>query len=242
MKKNEYYDMHCHFLPGMDDGCRTAEESVSVLLTSKEQGIDKICATPHYYPEETVDHFLKRRDHSYKMLLEKMGETGERFPEICLGAEVAFYTGISFEEKLNQLCYGSSHYMLLEMPFSPWTPGVLREVRSIYSISGITPVIAHLERYLKIAGKEALEELMSMHVMVQMNAEFAENFWNRKKARRMLESGMVQIMGSDSHNMTRRPPNLGTFFQYMETHNMEHIVEEISRMSKRIFKEAQTQE
>ncbi|MDY2627616.1 MAG: CpsB/CapC family capsule biosynthesis tyrosine phosphatase [Lachnospiraceae bacterium] len=238
MRNIEYYDMHCHFLPGMDDGCRTVEESIDVLISSRRQGIGRICATPHYYPEETVEHFLDRRAYSYEKLLKKMDETDGNFPEICLGAEVAFHTGIAYEEKLSQLCYGKSHYLLLEMPFSSWTPGVLREVRSIHSVFGITPVIAHLERYLKLAGRDAVNELLSMHVLVQMNAEFMENFWNRKRAGNMLKSGIVQVMGSDCHNMTKRPQNLGTVLQYMENHNMAHLVEEIGRVSSRIFSEA----
>ena len=236
------YDMHCHLLPGMDDGCKTVEESVEVLLASGRQGIIGICDTPHYYPEETAEHFLERRARAFHTLQEKIEEVhGTKangpLPRICLGTEVAFHTGLVYEEKLDQLCYGHSHYLLLEMPFFSWSPNVLREVRSIHSVRGITPVIAHLERYLNIAGEGAIEELLSMHVMVQMNAGFLQGFWNRKKAIKMLKSGMVQVMGSDSHDMVKRPPNLGPALQYMESHGMLPIAEEIGRLSSRIFNE-----
>ncbi|MDY2628733.1 MAG: CpsB/CapC family capsule biosynthesis tyrosine phosphatase [Lachnospiraceae bacterium] len=235
MKTGRRYDMHCHVLPGMDDGCRTVQESVEVLTCSKKQGIDGICATPHYYPKETVEHFLKRRSQSYDILCKEMDGHQEDFPEICLGAEVAFHTGLVYEEKLDQLCYGQSHYLLLEMPFSSWSPNVLKEVNSIHRVRGLTPVIAHLERYLKIAGTDALEELLNMHVLIQMNAEFMQGFWNRKKAKRMLENGMIHVMGSDCHNMTKRPPNLGPALEYLEAHGMEYVLDNISRISSRIF-------
>lgn len=235
MQTGNLYDMHCHVLPGMDDGCKTVEESLELLTRSRAQGIDGICATPHYYPKETVEHFLKRRSESYDVLRRKMEEQQGDYPEICLGAEVAFHTGLVYEEKLEQLCYGHSHYLLLEMPFSSWSHNVLREVSSIHRVRGVTPVIAHLERYLKLAGSDALEELLNMHVLIQVNAEFLDGFWNRKKAKRMLENGMIHVMGSDSHNLVKRPPNLGPAFQYMETHGMGYAVESISRTSRKIF-------
>lgn len=239
MGTNKRYDMHSHFLPGIDDGCKTPEESVEVLLCSRKQGITGICATPHYYPKETVEHFLKRRTESYEKLRKKMSETDGIFPDIRLGAEVAFHTGLVYEENLDQLCYGKSHYMLLEMPFSSWSPNILKEVRSIHSVRGITPVIAHLERYLNLAGSDAIDELLSMHVVIQMNAEFMQQgFWRKRKARKMLNQGMIQVLGSDCHNMIGRAPNLGPLLKYMETHGMIHIVEEITEMSSRIFSEA----
>ena len=98
-------DMHGHFLPGMDDGCKTPEESVQVLKSSYEQGVRRMFATPHYYPVEPVGEFLRRRDAAWNRLqgqLEK--EPDACVPRICLGAEVAFRPGLSYEEDLRKLC------------------------------------------------------------------------------------------------------------------------------------------
>lgn len=238
MEKNEIYDLHCHFLPGVDDGCKTAEEAIQVLIKSQEQGVTGIAATPHYYPRETVDQFLRRREKAFEELQILMKKNKRSFPEICLGAEVYFHTGMIYEEQLKKLCYGESQYLLLEMPFSRWTSGVLREVYSIRSVKGITPVIAHLERYFKLAGREAIDELLNMDVIVQMNAEYVQGFWTRRRAKKMLESGMVQIIGSDCHNLTNRPPNMGSAIQFLIDSGMDHELNNMNRISSKIFREA----
>lgn len=62
-------DMHCHILPGMDDGSRSAAESLSMLEASAAQGVDRIVATPHFYAgENSPEVFLSRREHAYERL------------------------------------------------------------------------------------------------------------------------------------------------------------------------------
>lgn len=237
LKHNGIYDIHCHVLPGIDDGCSSSEMSISVLRRSMEQGVCAIAATPHYYPKETVDSFLERRQTSYQKLLETLGDGTASLPMICLGAEVAYHPGLINEEQLNQLCIGNSHYMLLELPFSRWSSNVLRDVRTMKSVRGVTPIIAHFERYFKIQEKQTLELLTNANVRIQMNAGYLLDFRRRHKAKKLLKSGIVQILASDCHNITNRPPNLGQAFQYLHKSGMEYIADELSYMSGKIFEE-----
>lgn len=234
----EYYDMHCHVLPGMDDGCKQCQESAKVLEKSFQQGIKGLAATPHYYPQETVSHFLRRRQKAFDKLQEYLEIKNVNSPEICLGAEVAYHSGLINETDINKLCYGNSSFLLLEMPFMKWQSNVLRDVQGFRSMHGITPVIAHLERYLKIQDKSVIEELLGFDVIVQMNAGYIIDFWGWHQAKKMLQNGTVQILGSDCHGLSKRPPNLGMAMDRLKKKGFEDCINEINDLSCRIFNAA----
>ena len=90
-------DMHCHILPGVDDGARDVETSLAMLEASRAQGVQYMVATPHFYAtRDRVDTFLDRRREAWETLKPRMGAD---FPGIVLGAEVAFFRGISRAER-----------------------------------------------------------------------------------------------------------------------------------------------
>ena len=93
-------DLHCHVLPGMDDGCRSVEESIRVMEESARQGVGAMMATPHYYPRETVESFLSRRHAAYSQLNEIIKGKKKNLPVLNLGAEVAWHNGLIYEERL----------------------------------------------------------------------------------------------------------------------------------------------
>lgn len=240
-KTNEFspwFDLHCHVLPHMDDGCKTCEESVQLLMESKKQGISGIAATAHYYPVESVEQFIERRSQSFEQLCQYLRQNEQNVPSLCLGAEVAYRHGISREPLLDRLCYGKSGYLLLEMPFERWSGAVLREVREICYVRGLTPVIAHIERYMKYQDRKTMDELYRMDVLIQMNAEYYLNRWTRGKARRLLANGTVQLLGSDSHGMDRRLPNLGEAVERIKADGLDARLDELRQNNREIFEAA----
>lgn len=228
-------DMHGHFLPGMDDGCKTPEESVQVLKSSYEQGVRRMFATPHYYPVEPVEAFLARRQVSEELLRQRMAQEAEPLPRLCMGAEVAFRPGLSSEEALEQLCLGRSRYLLLEMPFAPWGSDVIREVGNLCRTRGIIPIVAHIERYLPMQSRQTVNKLLEQDVLVQMNADELLRFGSRRQARKLLQSGVVQLLGTDCHNMTTRAPNLGPAAEYLRKRSMDGVLRGIEQRSNEIF-------
>ncbi len=231
-------DLHGHFLPGMDDGCKTVEESLQVLQSSYAQGIGQMFATPHYYPVETVEAFLERRQAAYDRLMEHLADCRVPFPEICLGAEVAYRTGISREEDLDKLCLGKSRYLLLELPFRRWDSNVVRDIQIICSTRNITPILAHIERYLDLQTRDSLDSVLEQDVLVQMNAGNFLRFGSRRTAVKLLKNGVVQLLGSDCHNMTTRPPNLGQALEYLQKHGIKDVLQSVGDFSMQIFDEA----
>lgn len=231
-------DIHGHFLPDMDDGCKSANEAVALLKESYCQGIEKMFATPHYYPVESVERFLERRERSAQLLRAQLKEEQTAVPEYVLGAEVAFYRGLSQNPELEKLCLGQSRYLLLEMPFQKWSGDMIREVSSICGTRGIIPILAHIERYISQQRTEILEQLLNLNVLVQMNAEALLRFGSRGQARSMLKNDVVQLLGSDCHNLTSRPQNLGQAIVHLEKRGMKDVLSPLARMSQRIFAEA----
>lgn len=228
------YDVHCHLLPGIDDGCKTAEESVLLMKESYSQGVRGMIATPHYYPKETIEDFLKRRQQAIERLKPAM-EGQDKLPSLAFGAEVYYYPGIVHAENLRKLCMGKSDYMLLELPFSKWGPSVLREVQILRNSYGVNLILAHLERYFKIQDKSMIEELLSYDVMIQMNGEYLLDFWSGRKARAFLAEGNAQFLGSDSHNMNNRKPNLGPAYNSLIKKKMFEVVEEVRENGEILF-------
>ena len=234
-------DMHSHILPGMDDGSADPAMSLEMLRQAGQQGIPKVLATPHYYPVESVEDFLKRRDRAAEALRQAMAEANEPLPEVCLAAEVAYRPGISFEENLRKLCIGDSEFLLLELPFATWGSEVLRDIRNITCTKGITPILAHLERYLQFQKKKVLLEVLQQGVLVQMNAEAVLERKTRRTAMKLLKTGTVQLLGSDCHNLTTRSPNLGEAVkQLQQVRGMDRILDRIAFISTDILDQAQS--
>ncbi len=212
-------DFHSHLIPGVDDGSKDISMSTGMLNLWKEQGVDLICATPHFYADSTSpEKFLAKRDSAYASLIEALKRTPEgieSYPPIALGAEVYYYRGLSSCEDLKKLCLQGTKLLLIEMPFNQWTDYMIREITEIKSM-GLIPVAAHIERYLKAVPSDKIDELLDTGILIQCNASFFLEFMSRKKAFRMLADGTIDFIGSDAHNLTSRAPNMGAFMAAVE--------------------------
>ena len=171
----QWYDLHCHVLPNMDDGSQSRHESLWMLRESYAQGVRGIAATPHFYPPESVRRFVLRREEAYQRLMEYVAARDEPIPipRLCLAAEVAYRPGLVYEDDLEQLCYGKSRYLLLEMPFRPWSTAVIQNVAYLCEKRRIRPVLAHLERFLPYEDEGLVRELLELDVVVPPNLGFA---------------------------------------------------------------------
>lgn len=210
-------DLHSHVLPGIDDGSASVAESIDMLRMEAEQGITHVVATPHFYPRHDDPHrFLQRRAEAEARLREEMAKhTG--LPELTVGAEVHYFSGISSSEIVSELTIGGKKCILIEMPHSPWTKAMYRELEEIPARFGITPIIAHVDRYIgpwrTFGIPERLEELP---VLVQANASFFRELSTASMAMRMLRQEQIHLLGSDCHNCHDRKPNLGGVVERIE--------------------------
>ncbi len=197
-------DLHTHILPQMDDGSDSVTLSHRMLLALRQQGVQLLAATPHFYAyKEAPQTFLKRRQEAYDRLAPPEGS-----PEIMLGAEVAYFSGISRSDEMRKLRIGNSRLLLLELPFSDWSRTMVHEVLDIGKNLSLTPVLAHIDRYRRVAGFwQTLELFSHAGVLLQCNAEAIGKLFSRRLIG-MVKDGQIQFLGSDCHNMTTRPPNM----------------------------------
>lgn len=221
-------DFHSHILPKMDDGSSSVDESLAMLRMEAAQGISKVVLTPHFYPQQdSPERFLERRQAAFAQLLKAMeGEAG--LPEVHLGAEVYFYPGMSQSDALSQLTIGKNGYILLEMPHTPWTESMFREIEAIKIRQGITPIIAHIDRYISpFRTFHIPERLEELPVLVQANAGFFLHRSTARLALRMIKKGQIHLLGSDCHNMTTRLPNLSEAITLIKGRLGDAVLEQI---------------
>lgn len=223
-------DFHSHILPGIDDGSKNTEQSVAMLQMQWEQGIRRVVATPHFYPQhDRLEYFLARRKESEEALWEKIRGL-ENIPRLHIGAEVHFFRGISDCEELPLLTIDGGRYILIEMPHGPWTDEMYHQLERIYTKRSLCPIVAHIDRYLNGLRREnRMQRLEELPVLIQANAEFFTSRRMEKTAMRMLRDGKIHLLGSDCHNLTDRKPNLSLALEKIEkrlgTNGLEKVRE-----------------
>lgn len=206
-------DFHTHILPHMDDGSKSTQESLHMIRTEAEHGVFCIAATPHFYAErDNPESFLKKRKERIQTLREVVGSP---FPILLEGAEVQYFSGITVMEELPLFCMEKTNLLLLEMPFTSWNSRMMEDVLSLQNRYSIQPIIAHIERYLQYQPTGTLEYLLQNGILIQANASFFMDRLTHRRAIRMVEEGKIHLIGSDCHNMTRRPPKLGECYDVM---------------------------
>lgn len=221
-------DFHSHILPGVDDGSRSVEESLEMLRAEARQGIGTVVATPHFYANhDTPERFLRRRAAAWEMLQTAMAQEAG-LPEVILGAEVYYFSGISDSDQLHRLTTGQKRYIMLEMPTVPWTQNMYQEMENIYTKHGITPIIAHIDRYISpLRHRQILERLEDLPVLVQANSDFFLRPVTAPLALRLLKEKRIHLLGSDCHNCSTRKPELGRAIEKIEKHlgasALEHL-------------------
>ena len=225
-------DIHSHFLPGMDDGSASPEETVQMLRLSWQQGVKTIAATPHFYAlEDNPGSFLKRRQEA----IDRVDYDPQTMPKVLMGAEVTYFAGLSRSEDLDKLCIGDTRALLIEMPLRPWSKHEIQDICDLVR-QGYIPVIAHINRYMKKGQIPTYDQmLLSEGVLFQCNADFFLERMSRNKAFRMLKLGQIHFLGSDSHNMTRRISRMDEARQAIVKKLGPEAMERLSRIAEDIF-------
>ena len=226
-------DFHTHLLPKIDDGSKSSDETVKMLLKSAKAGVRRVIATPHFNSNHwSVEKFLKIRESAYEAVKENL--TPE-MPEIRLGAEVRYYEGISRLESLRDLCIEGTNLLLLEMPVDKWSTFAQKELSELSCRGDMQLVLAHIDRYLGFQSFETIEEFSRQGILMQLNAEAFTSFFTRGKALKMLKSGMVQFIGSDCHDLGRRPPNMDKALAVIEKKLGARFVHELKEIGNSVF-------
>ena len=197
-------DIHTHILPGVDDGAKNGEEALAMLRLQRESGVERMYLTPHFYPRhQKFEEFLEKRAAARETL--RALTVGKDIPEMRLGAEVHYSPDI-LEMDLRQLTLGDSDFLLLEMPHMIY-PAYGEQVVSRILEDGITPILAHVERFPYFRKDPALlKRLIDLGALGQVSADALNLKMDKGFARACLSCGLAQLVGSDAHNTDSRRP------------------------------------
>ncbi len=219
-------DFHTHILPAIDDGATDRETSIQMLEALKEQGVDTVVLTPHYYSHrEPLDQFLERRKQAYETLV----DTDGKLPlEVRLGAEVHFSEYLFNNHDLSALCIDHTKTMLLELPFGAKADEKLfLNLERMINEYSLNIVLAHIERYPSILkSTRTIEELIDMGCICQINVSSFQCFGKRRLFT-LAKKGYIGAIGTDSHNLSSRKPMYNEGFAALQKHVSEETVEDI---------------
>ncbi len=202
-------DLHCHVLPGIDDGPTTIEGSVALARAAAAAGTHTIVATPHVswrYPNE-ADTIARLAAELNERL------TAEGVPiDVRTGAEIAMTrVGEIQQGELQRMGLGGGGWLLLEPPFTPLLTGLDVVVMDLRS-RGHRIVLAHPERCLALRrDPRALERLVGVGVLTSVTAgSLVGRFGGdvRRFALRLVAEGLVHNVASDAHDGVRRPAGM----------------------------------
>jgi protein-tyrosine phosphatase len=197
-------DLHCHILPGVDDGAPDLEESLRMAETASAEGIRIIAATPHHNKMSWMNPAgaIRKLTDSLNEAIAARGLDVAVIP----GQEM-FVNGFFFDEWTAERVQpiGDTRYVLIEFPHER-LPRNAAEVVHELTVAGQVPIIAHPERNLAILeDPDLLAELVETGALGQVTTHSLVGTFGRHIRRRseeMVERGLVHIVASDAHRAT----------------------------------------
>lgn len=203
-------DLHCHILPGIDDGAADLDMSLAMAEIAAADGIRISACTPHIYPGMYENDTAGIRAGMAKLQHEL---TSRGIPlRLVPGADVHLQPGLVEGIRAGNIpTLAGSRYLLLEPPHHVAPP---RFEDSLFELqaAGYVPVITHPERLTWLADHyEKFEHAFKAGVWMQVTAgSLTGRFGKPAKywGERMLDEGMVHILATDAHEARRRPPLL----------------------------------
>lgn len=206
-------DIHCHVLPGIDDGPVTADAALSLAQALVDDGVTHAVLTPHVFPgrfdnrsSTIAEEFLR-----FRALVEGAGlPLGLSWAgEVRLSPEALELLALDELPFLGR-CSGFQT-MLLEMPDGQIPLGSLRFVQHLMA-RRVRPVLVHPERNrMVMESPERLRPFIELGCLVQVTAgSVVGHFGDRARATAsvLLDNGWVQAVASDAHNLAGRRPRM----------------------------------
>jgi len=216
-------DVHCHLLPGVDDGFSTTEKSLHALKRMEEYGVQKVILTPHFmkdYPENNRANITARFE-EYKAEAAKVCNI-----ELHIGGEYMLDARFLDHAKDGFLTLDKTH-VLCETSYLMYEPGISQMLYDVMC-DGYLPVVAHPERY-EYAVKDNYFRWKDKQFEFQLNLLSLGGAYGRPafvKSHYLLKEGMYDYVGSDMHgldNFRRFLPDIR--LSKREMANLEILIE-----------------
>lgn len=200
-------DIHCHLLPGIDDGAKSWEMTREMLRIAADDGITHIVCSPHANDEFPYDR------PGYLGLLAQAQEMAGEWPQLLLGCD--FH--LSVDNILDALAHprrytiASTPYLLIEFSDFGIAPGILESIHRLVA-AGMRPIVTHPERNATmLRSPEIVRRLFDLGCFVQVTASSLLGQWGEQakaSALHLLQQRLVHAVASDAHDTKHRPPRL----------------------------------
>ncbi len=195
-------DVHSHFIPGIDDGAQTLEQSMEMLTAMRELGYRKVVTTPH----SMADGYKNTPDIILGGLAKVRAEVARVGLDIEVDAAAEYYLDHELERKVTEkevLTFGDN-LLLFELPFLS-EPQVLLSVIFLMQTAGYKPVLAHPERYsFWYNDFSKYERLKERGVLFQLNMIALSGAYGpqaKQISEKLIDAGAYELIGSDCHSM-----------------------------------------
>ena len=210
-------DMHCHALPGLDDGAKDEKETVKMLRMAWKEGIRGILVTPHYNIDREKN-FSERCREAYRRTRSLAEKVNPRL-RIFLGNEIYYSSGVvEALQKGEALPINGTRYVLIE--FAPYVELLtVRKAVQEFLYAGYFPILAHMERYECLRKINHVQELVELGAFMQVNASSLEGKmgirvkWYLKK---LIRADLVHVIGTDAHGSRHRRPKIRNCLTYLD--------------------------
>ncbi len=205
-------DVHCHILPGLDDGAADVQESLAMAQSAISDGITHVVGTPHSSSEFKFDYSRVRqlRDQLQRLV-------GDR---LVLATGCDFHLNLENLEALRKdarrFCINQLNYLLVE--FSEYSvPPTSNHALHDMKLMGLHPIITHPERNGIIQGQTSrLASWVKLGSYVQVTGGSLTGTFGpkaRQHALKWMGQGLVHFVASDAHNTRGRPLKLQPAYQ-----------------------------
>jgi len=194
-------DVHCHILPGIDDGAQTVEDSIEIIKSLNNIGIRKHIPTPHIM-EGFYANTKESIENSYALLLE--GKSIDKKNIMTPSAE--YMIDSNFEKLIeeNNLLPLYEKYILIEMSYFKASINLHNVLFDLQNL-GYTPILAHPERYNYFHNNlNYYKELKTRGCLFQLNLLSLSNYYGestKKIAYKLIQEDLIDFVASDSHNV-----------------------------------------
>ncbi|MBN8210254.1 tyrosine protein phosphatase [Bacillus sp. NTK071] len=211
-------DIHCHILPGLDDGAANTNDSLEMARQAVSQGITQIVATPHH-KNGSFDNNLQSIVTEVNLLNKELAREGIDL-NILPGQEVRLYGEMVEDLDIDLLTVNNSGvYLLVEFP-SSHLPRYANKLLFDLQLKGIVPIIVHPERNREIMENPSkLYQLIKEGALSQVTASSVTGSMGKKIKKfslDLLSHNLAHFIASDSHNTTTRPFELRQAYETVE--------------------------
>lgn len=199
-------DLHTHVMFGIDDGSRSLEESMIMLERLSSEGVTDVMLTPHYIENSKYNCNNKTKKQLFKEIKNEAKKRGINI-NIYLGNEIMVNNNLMNLFNTEIATLNASKYLLIELPMNKEFDDLDLVIKELIN-NGVTPIIAHPERYSYVKDNyKWLEEYLKMGALFQSNYESLFGKYGKeakKTLKKLLKHNMVQFLASDIHHETSK--------------------------------------